>query len=230
MRVFDTEASAEYKRSIQYVWVVLPKQCASFRASLVEMTEDIDLLFQKHAAGAAVVTSGGFRLLEDPNKAEGLHVSGSKLLRPRHETYEGGFLVQAKDGVRIHPVSTSTSEMTRFAEVIQSRPIFLHRGSSAIKSDDFARANRVAVLVGNGGNIGILGAFGPTGSQYSNYSLYELALLAEKLAKGSSLEDAWGINLEGGPAAMIYLPVLKKRFGVTGKRNVASLALLGRQP
>ena len=230
-RVVNTPAADAYKRGIQYVWVQLPKACASFRVAMVEASGDIVRLFHQHAGDAAIVASGGFRSRQQ-RLAEGLHISRAAPVRPRAQWTDrgqpaGGFVAQAAHGVQVLPASTADTALSQHAEVLQSKPVLLQSGRLAIASDDFARGNRVAVLVGRGGEVGVLGVFGPVPS---GFSLYELALLAREVAQRARLDEADAINLEGGPGAHIHLPGLNKSFGVFGEREIASVSLFGHRP
>jgi len=77
LRVVNTPAADAYKRGIQYVWVQLPKACASFRVAMVEASGDIVRLFHQHAGDAAIVASGGFRSRQQRLAEGGLVPSAS---------------------------------------------------------------------------------------------------------------------------------------------------------
>jgi hypothetical protein len=232
LRIVNTPLADTYKPGIQYVWVLLPKACASFRVRMVEASGDIVQLFRQHADDAAVIASGGFWVRQQPLMAEGLHISQAAAVRPRAQWTSGGqpaggFLAQAAHAVQIFPATTTDTELAQHAEVLQTRPVLLQAGQLAVARDDFARGNRVAVLVGRSGAVGVLGVFGPVSSAFS---LYELALLARQVAQRAGLDAAAAINLEGGPGAHIHLPGLNKSFGVLGERQIASVSLFGRSP
>lgn len=163
--MLNTPADDTYKRGIQYVWVLLPKACSTFRVGMVEAEGDIVQLYKKHAADAAVVASGGFRLRSQAQQAEGVHISQGVLLRPRAKWNDkgkllGGFLVQAANRVRVLPATTADAALAPFAEVLQTMPVLLKASQVDGLREDFVRSNRVAVLVGGNGQIGVLGAFG----------------------------------------------------------------------
>lgn len=210
MRVANPDDS---RYGLEIVWLTVP--AATYELSVVDVRRDGKVLSAFEAVANShtdiLLMNGGYFGQKDSAHFMplGLLIADGVRISKRWPWSSGGifFAPSAKSPAHIVPIKDFRNISDAF-EAIQSKPLLVEASHMGIRSDDHQLANRTAVAVCSDGTFLFAGAFAEGGA----VSLYEFAALLEsgKLYK-SPVENA--LNMDGGPGAHIFVPVLHLHFG-----------------
>jgi hypothetical protein len=167
-------------------------------------------MYQNTAAPSDIaLVTGGYWQQSGPDLKSpiGLVVVDGIIRNQRASWSQGGFVVSERGVISIRPVGSTVT--TQASAALQSKPILVWSGESGIRGEDYRRADRVAVGTNTSGQVVIVGAF----RHGSAIRLSEFAdvLRSATVPSGPALISA--LNLDGGPAAHLFVPALHQHWG-----------------
>lgn len=163
-----------------------------------------------------VVVNGGFYGSNNEYGPLGLVISQGKVKNNRIGWKIGGVLFQSRDSIRIQPIR-SFKQSPQIRNAIQCKPILVENGKIGVYYDDHKALNRVAVGLDRNNYVIVVGAFEDNETALSLYEFAEF-LITDKSVGGPALEMA--LNLDGGPGAHMFFPVINRHFGYLGNNFV----------
>lgn len=162
--------------------------------------------------------NGGFWGYDTAGKkiSLGMLKSGGKQIAPLAKWSTGGLLSQIEDRISIVPVSNFTNPDISTV-LLQSKPILVWNGASAITTNDAQRFDRTAIGLDKSGRLVLIGIFSPDG-RGASLSEFALLLSAPPAAGGFDIREA--LAMDGGPGAYFLAPQVGLACGDKGKNFV----------
>lgn len=169
-------------------------------------------------ANDIAMINGGFWGYDATGKkiSLGMLKSGGKQITPLAKWSTGGLLSQIEDRISIVPVSNFTNSDVSTI-LLQSKPILVWNGASAITTNDAQRFDRTAIGLDKSGRLILIGIFSPDGR---GASLSEFALLLSTPSAAGGFDMREALAMDGGPGAYFLAPQGGLACGDKGKNFV----------
>ncbi len=217
-RIGDRDTKSD-EYGLEIVWLEFPRLKAKMSVRQISASDDADQLYARLSGNRdlALLNGGYWENREETKEGKkeevsypvGLVRANGREIAPFRRDMGGGVVFQTGSRFDILPTDVFEGADERPLDAVQSKPLLVDDGRTAMKSDDHRRDDRLAIGIDANGSIIIALATQPQGA----LTLYEFSeFLLLRIEKGGP-GCVRALNLDGGPGAHVYVPSLNLHLG-----------------